>query len=251
MKNRTIYRICGGIVFLVVVGVLVFEHQAEVNRSRSPERLKPGQSAEGNAPQIHDESQTDGAISSPHRDSTQQANSPSDNGHSTQQHTRPDGGPPITKSSRRGAIDTPDGRKSVIDPLASWSEVPAWPEGPKLYAEVETSNKRYVNLRPNDMGLMPTLHVQPAEPLQVTLQCPEASVGESIYIELPNGGNFPDQSAIGQVVKVSENRTVKFSMQADDTRGHCTIHLRQAGHTRTIPLWVGEPAALASGDENL
>ncbi len=141
------------------------------------------------------------------------------------------------------------GRKVTIDPMASWKDVPAWPEGPRLFAEVETSGKRYVNLRPNDMGLLPALNVEANEPMKITLSLPESDPGASIYLEIPNGGAFTDTSDPGKVLKVAANRTVSFDFIADETRGNCTVHIRQAGHTRTLPLWIGEPEALAQGED--
>ena len=54
-------------------------------------------------------------------------------------------GPAVTKSTRRDAVTSPDGiRRTIIDPMASWPELPAWPEGPRLFAEVDTGSRRYV-----------------------------------------------------------------------------------------------------------
>jgi hypothetical protein len=133
--------------------------------------------------------------------------------------------------------------------MASWNELPAWPEGPRLLAEVETSSKRYVNLRPNDIGLLPQLNVEPVEMLDITLQMPESTPGDTIHIELPNGGSFPDEKAMGRLLTVAANRTVHFRIEADETPGNCTVHIRQSGHTRTLPLWIGEPPAIAAGDD--
>lgn len=156
----------------------------------------------------------------------------------------------VTKPVNRNKATSSHKRLSVIDPMASWSEAPAWPEGPRLYAEVQTDGKKYVNLRPNDMGLLPQLTVNPKENLEVTLQMPEATSGERVHVELPNGGRFPDQEATGRTFIVDQNRSVRFTMEADETMGNCTLHIRQAGHTRTLPLWIGEPPILATGDDD-
>lgn len=157
--------------------------------------------------------------------------------------------PDTTKVADREKTMTTRKRLSVIDPMASWSEQPPWPEGPRLFAEVETRGKKYVNLRPNDVGLMPQINVAPREPLQITLQLPEATVGERIHVELPNGGKFSDQEATGRILTVGSNRSIYFQIEADETMGNCTVHIRQSGHTRTLPLWIGEPPVLASGDD--
>lgn len=157
--------------------------------------------------------------------------------------------PDMTKASNRENSMTNRKRLSVIDPMASWSEQPPWPEGPQLYAEVETRGKKYINLRPNDMGLMPQINVAPSEPLRITLQMPDSTVGERIHVELPNGGKFSDQEATGRILSVSGNRSIHFQIEADETMGNCTVHIRHSGHTRTLPLWVGEQPVLASGDD--
>ena len=125
--------------------------------------------------------------------------------------------------------------------MASWQETPPWPEGPRLMADVETSSTQYINLRPNGMGVMPRLNVEPGEVLQVNLSLPEASPGEPIYLELPNGGGFPGETSRGKTLAVNEQRGLSFAVSASALRGHCTIHIRQAGHTRTLRLWVGKP----------
>jgi hypothetical protein len=143
-------------------------------------------------------------------------------------------------SPRQGATPR-DGNKRVIDPMASWTESPPWPEGPKLTADVETSTARYINLRPNEMGLMPSLNVKPEDKIEVSLSLPESKPGETIYLELPNGGEFPGESLRGMTLEVGRERSLTFHFTASELRGHCTVHIRQAGHTRTLPLWVGEP----------
>lgn len=147
----------------------------------------------------------------------------------------------IAKLSPRQASTVREGNKRVIDPMASWTESPPWPEGPKLTADVETSTARYINLRPNEMGLMPSLNVKPEDEIEVSLSLPESKPGETIYLELPNGGEFPGESLRGMTLEVGRERSVSFHFTASALRGHCTVHIRQAGHTRTLPLWVGEP----------
>lgn len=153
-------------------------------------------------------------------------------------------------TARRGASRRRGVRKSVVDPMASWNEMPAWPEGPRIWVEVETTGKRYVNLRPNDGGVLPQLQVEAGEMLDIILRMPESSPGERIHIELPNGGRFADLDAIGRVFPVSARRDVRLRVEADDTRGNCTIFIRQAGHSRTLPLWVGEPVAVATDEDS-
>jgi len=159
----------------------------------------------------------------------------------------------VTRANRnRDAIGTSSGgsgvRKSVIDPLAAWKDQPSWPEGPRLFAAVETTGKRYVNLRANEIGLLPRLNVTAGELLKITLALPESDPGDSIYLEIPNGGAFPAEASRGKILKVDKNRSVVFEYNADASRGNCTVHIRQAGHTRTLPLWVGEPEAVANDD---
>lgn len=151
-----------------------------------------------------------------------------------------------TRGGPRGVVQ--DGRKTVVDPMASWSEVPAWPEGPRLFAEVETSSKRYVNLRPNDLGLMPRLNLEANESIKISITLPEGGAGDTIYVEIPNGGRFPDVDLMGQSLAVDGKGRVAFDFIADESRGHCTVHIRQNGHTRTLPLWVGQPETFVRED---
>lgn len=244
MKHRKLIFIVTGLLGLFAV-VAVFDRN-----SKSVRRSADGTVGEISGSKAGPEHETTAARDNQPSDE-QPARTTTGTQGTSKRHDSKEGevGPAVTKAALRDSVATPGGRKVVIDPMASWDEVPAWPEGPRLYAEVETKGKRYVNLRPNDIGLLPLLRVEPKEPLEITLQLPESSPGDSIHIELPNGGRFPDESAMGRVIRVEEDRTVRFQVEADDSRGNCTVHVRQAGHTRTLPLWIGEPPSMASGDD--
>ena len=150
-------------------------------------------------------------------------------------------GPAVTKSTRRNSVTSPDGvRRAIIDPMASWSELPAWPEGPRVFAEVDTGSRRYVNLRPDDVGEMPRIRAQAEERIELRVNFPDGEPGEKIFVELPNGGSFADSDARGRVFELPENRTLSFPYVTDDARGHCNVKLRHRGHTRSLPIWVGE-----------
>jgi hypothetical protein len=123
--------------------------------------------------------------------------------------------------------------------MASWSELPAWPEGPRLFAEVETSSRRYVNLRPDDVGELPRVRAEAEERIELRVNFPDGEPGEKIYIEIPNGGAFADSDAKGRVFELPENRTLSFPYLTDDSRGYCNVKLRHRGHTRSLPVWVG------------
>lgn len=145
------------------------------------------------------------------------------------------------RSTRRGTELSPSGgRLAVIDPMASWQDIPPWPEGPRLFAEVETGSRRYVNLRPDDAGEMPQIRAEAEERIELRVNFPEGEPGEKIFVELPNGGSFADSKAGGRVFELPENRTLIFPYITDNARGHCNVKLRHRGHTRSLPIWVGE-----------
>jgi hypothetical protein len=131
-------------------------------------------------------------------------------------------------------------RKQLIDPMASWTEQPAWPEGPRMFAEVETAGKRYVNLRPDDVGEMPRIQIAAQEQINITISVPDGDPGEKIHVELPNGGSFTDSESKGRIFILSENRTLAFPYTTDRVLGYCNVKLRHRGHTRSLPIWVGE-----------
>lgn len=149
--------------------------------------------------------------------------------------------PAVTRSSRRNTVVSPDGvRRTVIDPMASWENTPPWPEGPKLYAQVETSTRRYVNLRPDDVGDMPRVYAEAEERIELSVSFPDGEPGEKIFLELPNGGSFPDSDQFGRVLELPANRTLTFPYVTDESRGHCNVMIRHRGHSRSLPIWVGE-----------
>lgn len=125
--------------------------------------------------------------------------------------------------------------------MASWADQPPWPEGPRLYAEVETSSKKYINLRPDDYGALPRIQTGPGELLEIKITLPESEPGEKVHVELPNGGSFSDMDVVGRIYDVEAGKSFSFSIFADDARGNCNVKMRHQGHTRSIPLWVGEP----------
>lgn len=150
-------------------------------------------------------------------------------------------GPSVTRArSRDGLASSSAGRKTLVDPMASWDSPPPWPEGPRLYAEVETATRTYINLRPDDVGELPRIHAAAQERIELRIHFPEGSPGEKIFIEIPNGGSFPDHKDFGKVYPLPENRTISFPYITDDSRGYCTVALRHRGHTRSLPIWVGE-----------
>ena len=237
-KHHSLWIFGGAFLALVAVAVIWM-----IQDSRKAENADDPAQAESKARPRHD---TTRDVDRTHSSSTSESSS-------TEPAGKQDDAPPsdagMAKLSPRQGATTRDGNKSVIDPTASWQETPPWPEGPKLYAEVETGNRRYINLRPNDIGLLPKLSVRAQEVLDISLQLPDATPGESIHVELPNGGRFPDEKMNGRMLTVAENQTVTFQVEADDEAGNCTIHIRQAGHTRTIPLWIGDPPKLVVSDD--
>jgi len=134
--------------------------------------------------------------------------------------------------------------------MSSAAENPAWPSGPKVYAEIESSSTRFVNLRPNDAAMLPTLDVAANERLAVRLSFPEGTPGDRIFMELTDGGRFEDTEDMGQVLEVGPDRTLSFAFFADGRGGNCGLTFRQAGHSRVIPLWVGAPQPVADSSDH-
>lgn len=149
---------------------------------------------------------------------------------------------PLSQAAQKRTIVTASGvRKELIDPMAGWEDLPPWPEGLRLYAQVETADKRYVNLRPDDVGELPRVEAEAEEMMEITVSIPEADPGEKLYVELPNGGRFPDQEAVGRMVFLGSNRTVPLKIITDESRGHCNVKIIHRGQTRSLPIWVGAP----------
>lgn len=150
--------------------------------------------------------------------------------------------PTDTRANHRDtAVNAKGERKTVIDPMASWESTPPWPEGPRLFVEVETSSRRYVNLRPDDVGVLPRIYADAEERIELKVSFPDGEPGEKIYVEIPNGGSFPDSDQFGRVFEISADRTLFFPYISDDSRGHCNVIVRHRGHSRSLPIWVGAP----------
>lgn len=125
--------------------------------------------------------------------------------------------------------------------MATWENIPPWPEGPQLFAEAETSSRRYVNLRPDDAGDLPRIYADAEERIELRVKFPDGEPGEKIYVELPNGGSFPDSKKFGRIFELPSDRTLSFAYISDESLGYCNVMLRHRGHTRSLPIWVGEP----------
>lgn len=150
-------------------------------------------------------------------------------------------GPAKTRASHRDEVVTSSGkRKTLIDSAATATDQPPWPEGPRLFAEVESSTRRYVNLRPDDYGEMPRVRAEPNERLEVRMTFPEGETGEKIHVELPNGGAFADSDVRGRIYMLPENHTLILPFLADDAQGYCNLKIHHRGHSRSLPVWVGE-----------
>lgn len=154
-------------------------------------------------------------------------------------------GPNKTKRADRSApIDR--SKLHVVDMEKSAQEIPQWPDGPKVYAEVATESKRLINLRPNSVGIMPTVNIGTEESVALKLSFPENEPGDRIYIELTDGGFFTDCDKPGRVLTLNKSRTLEVPFSSDTRVGEMKLVFRQSGHSRTLPLWVGPLPELAS-----
>jgi hypothetical protein len=148
---------------------------------------------------------------------------------------------PLSQAAQQRTIMTASGvRKQLIDPMASWQDLPPWPEGLQLFAEVETASSRFVNLRPDDVGQMPRIQADASERIAIKISIPEADPGEKIHVELPNGGRFTDSDSIGRVMQLDNNRTLNLDYITDDSMGHCEVKFFHRGNTRSLPIWIGK-----------
>ena len=169
MNNRSRTGIITGILILNVAGTVIHhtsEHPAAlaaVNR-RNTGRVLAGSSAVGTDEKRSNPTKTPVA----HPDGAQAA----DGFFAVKKPAQ--SSPEVTKAGQRDSAQPGGPHKVTIDPMASWKETPPWPEGPHLLVDVETSGKRYVNLRPNDKGLMPRLNVNSNENLSISLSLPDS-----------------------------------------------------------------------------
>lgn len=147
------------------------------------------------------------------------------------------------RSDRGKAVDRT--KLPVVNVEAGMDETPPWPDGPRVMAEVATESKRYINLRPNDLGIMPTLNIGANESMVIRLNFPDNSPGDSIYVELADGGVFGDSDKAGQVRKLGDVKTLEIPLSADERVGILKLLVRQNGHTRVLPFWVGPPQPIA------
>ncbi len=167
--------------------------------------------------------------------------------------SRPGGSPTAFRSKTREREKSSIAGKAAVtvDHAARSEEVTPWPAGPRLFAEVVTGTQRHLNVRPNIIGLMPRIRVDPGDPVILKLRGPDSSPGDVVYIELADGGSFPGSSALsGKKVTLGENRSVEVPITTDMRPGNCTVIIRQAGHSRTLPIWVGPLPEVAGGDSD-
>ncbi len=159
--------------------------------------------------------------------------------------------PAVVKTKRADRGVMPDRSKlPVVDLMKSSSETPAWPDGPQMFAEVSSETKRFINLRPNNVGIMPTVNIGTEESVAIRLDFPEGAAGDRIFLELVDGGYFLNTDKPGQVLTLDQSKKLEVSISSDDRVGDCKLFMRQSGHTRVLPFWVGSPLPLAQSDQN-
>ncbi len=95
---------------------------------------------------------------------------------------------------------------------------------------------------------MPRVAVGANEQIEVKFQLPENSKGDRVFVELTDGGNFVDDPNRGRIFTLGDDRKISIPIQSDHRPGYFNLLVRQAGHTRTLPLWVGPLPELATGD---
>ncbi len=126
--------------------------------------------------------------------------------------------PARTKRTDRAKPDFSIANKTTVDMSPPAEEETPWPAGPRLYAEAISANKRFLNIRPNNLGMMPRLRVGPREAMQVTLTLPENTVGDRIHVELSDGGAFLDTEAIGRVYTLGKDRRISIPIETSQYR---------------------------------
>jgi hypothetical protein len=245
-RGRRITWLIGGLTVAFAVTLVLTRH------GNNPENMKHSGPDSTVAPEkASGQNRQDGSIntapSTPENATADAAASPQPDASAQEPATT--AGPEKTRATRRDEIVTASGkRKTQLDPMASWSDLPPWPEGPRLFAEVETSSRRYINLRPDDIGELPRVMADAEERIELRVNFPEGEPGEKIHVEIPNGGAFADSKVRGRIYQLPENRTLSFPFITDDSHGHCNVKFRHRGHTRSLPVWVGDLPETASAD---
>ena len=140
----------------------------------------------------------------------------------------------------RSKLPITDVSKNII-------EQSAWPDGPRLFAEFSTESKKFTNLRPNSIGVMPRIQVTAGESLELKLEAPGSAENDILYVELTDGGTFTDTPDLrGRRISLGANLTAEIPLTADLRDGYFNIVIRQAGHSRTLPVWVGALPEIAA-----
>ena len=92
---------------------------------------------------------------------------------------------------------------------------------------------------PNSLGMFPRVQVDISAKIPVHLLYPEAEVGETVVLQMLDGGTL-DNGKISKVVQLDANKTVDFAAIISVQEGVHRVALTRGGERQELEFWAGE-----------
>jgi hypothetical protein len=127
---------------------------------------------------------------------------------------------------------------AVTGPWADGNVEGIYRAGSPAVATVAVGGRSF-ELLANEVGAFPRVYVAPEARAEVSMHYPEARPGESIQVQMIDGGTLGGQPALH--LTVGSDGRIAFPVTASAYAGKHQVFLNYGGDRKVLTLWVGAP----------
>jgi len=145
--------------------------------------------------------------------------------------------PDLTNSKAASVVSTPNSSLPVS--LVGGSKVVY----PGQFAEASVNYKGTVyHLTPNQIGNFERVNMDTNSTVKVQVAYPQAQVGDTVAVEVEDGGTLSSQAAkaaMSQVSRLDNQKTVNLQFSTTDNEGIYRVLLRNGADVKVLNFWAG------------
>ncbi len=147
----------------------------------------------------------------------------------------------ITQSNSTTALKAPPVDRDEKNP----SLIAATPRlhGSPVYAQIKIGDQT-TELVAGETRQFDRIKVARGEKMQLQITYPEGEAGQTVAVEVKDGGKL-DNNSVAKVVQLDENKRLSFGFQVSMNRGIHHVLLRNGAEQTLLAFWAGEPLPLA------
>ena len=134
----------------------------------------------------------------------------------------------LTSAANRAAVDTSEA--TILNGL-------------KVAAEVKVGKKTHHLFADGDRPFQ-RVYIKPEESVDITLIYSEEKAGDSVVIQVEDGGLL-DDGKLARVAKLDAEKTLTFAFKASSFEGIHRVRLWNGADQKMLDFWAGEPLPLA------